>query len=325
MQVLHTQEMPQVGLRHLEGAALADGAGGVRGHPAWGTGTSTGRTTTPTAPRAGAGVRAGAGGRAGAAVGAVHHVQAVEQLPPARARRGHGARRGGGLGARLPRSVPGALPHQHALHRARRAALAGLLVRRRPDPRHRARPRAAVRDLGRPREPGAHGRQPGRRAAQHRRGQLQRPAALRPAVVRRGAAGRAADRAPPLPGPAGARRHGARERHGCDRLQPLRPPVVLELDSPRAKSVQSLLAHPVNHRHRRAPRPHPGPGGSCAGPPSAAIIVIPKSNHVERRQQNLDCCSFDLAADEIDAISALDRGLRFNDPGTLARPIRIFG
>lgn len=44
------------------------------------------------------------------------------------------------------------------------------------------------------------------------------------------------------------------------------------------------------------------------------IIVIPKSNNAERLAQNLDSVDFDLTAEEIQTISALDKGLRFNDP-----------
>jgi D-xylose reductase len=44
------------------------------------------------------------------------------------------------------------------------------------------------------------------------------------------------------------------------------------------------------------------------------VCVIPKSNDPERLSQNLDCCGFDLTEQEIEAISALDKGLRFNDP-----------
>lgn len=57
------------------------------------------------------------------------------------------------------------------------------------------------------------------------------------------------------------------------------------------------------------------------------IAVIPKSNNVDRLKQNLDVgsASFDLTKDEIDAIGALDKGLRFNDPGFyLHKPLRIF-
>ncbi|KAI0022296.1 Aldo/keto reductase [Xylariomycetidae sp. FL0641] len=54
------------------------------------------------------------------------------------------------------------------------------------------------------------------------------------------------------------------------------------------------------------------------------IIVIPKSNSVERLKQNLACCTFDLTEDEIKQISGLNMNLRFNSPSSLARPIRIF-
>jgi len=39
--------------------------------------------------------------------------------------------------------------------------------------------------------------------------------------------------------------------------------------------------------------------------------------------QNLDVCSFDLTKKELDAISALDHGLRFNDPYDYAN-IKLF-
>ncbi len=55
------------------------------------------------------------------------------------------------------------------------------------------------------------------------------------------------------------------------------------------------------------------------------IAVIPKSNNMHRLQQNLDVIEFDLTDAEIKAISALDQGLRFNDPGFyLHQPLRIF-
>lgn len=56
------------------------------------------------------------------------------------------------------------------------------------------------------------------------------------------------------------------------------------------------------------------------------IAVIPKSNNPTRLAENLDVLGFDLTDEEIEAISALDRGLRFNDPGFyLANyPLRIF-
>lgn len=55
------------------------------------------------------------------------------------------------------------------------------------------------------------------------------------------------------------------------------------------------------------------------------IAVIPKSNQQERLKQNLDVLDFDMTDAELHAISELDRGLRFNDPGFyLDYPLRIF-
>ena len=55
------------------------------------------------------------------------------------------------------------------------------------------------------------------------------------------------------------------------------------------------------------------------------LAVIPKSNDPRRMIQNLDVNSFDLTKKEIDDISSLNRGLRFNDPEDyLKNPIRIF-
>lgn len=56
------------------------------------------------------------------------------------------------------------------------------------------------------------------------------------------------------------------------------------------------------------------------------IAVIPKSNNPGRLAQNLDVTGFDLAKEEIEQISGLDRGLRFNDPGFYLpnHPLRIF-
>lgn len=56
------------------------------------------------------------------------------------------------------------------------------------------------------------------------------------------------------------------------------------------------------------------------------IAVIPKSNNKDRLAQNLDVTSFDLSQEEIDSIAALDKGLRFNDPGHYLgdQPLYIF-
>ncbi|KAK5454107.1 hypothetical protein LTS15_006107 [Exophiala xenobiotica] len=55
------------------------------------------------------------------------------------------------------------------------------------------------------------------------------------------------------------------------------------------------------------------------------LIVIPKSNDATRQKQNLDLYSFELSSEEMESISSLDKGLRFNDPGDyLNPPQRIF-
>ena len=55
------------------------------------------------------------------------------------------------------------------------------------------------------------------------------------------------------------------------------------------------------------------------------IAVIPKSNNQARLKQNLDVTSFNLDKSELDAISALDRNLRFNSPTdvSISYPIPI--
>ena len=55
------------------------------------------------------------------------------------------------------------------------------------------------------------------------------------------------------------------------------------------------------------------------------VAVIPKSNDQGRLAQNLDVVGFDLDKDDMDQISGMDIGLRFNDPGFyLSPPLRIF-
>ncbi|KIX03483.1 uncharacterized protein Z518_07036 [Rhinocladiella mackenziei CBS 650.93] len=44
------------------------------------------------------------------------------------------------------------------------------------------------------------------------------------------------------------------------------------------------------------------------------LIVIPKSNDTTRQKENMDLFSFELSSEEMNAISSLDKGLRFNDP-----------
>lgn len=56
------------------------------------------------------------------------------------------------------------------------------------------------------------------------------------------------------------------------------------------------------------------------------VAVISKSNNQSRLAQNLDVLGFNMTADELKSITALDKGLRFNDPGHYLSnlTIRIF-
>ncbi|EXJ84974.1 alcohol dehydrogenase [Capronia epimyces CBS 606.96] len=55
------------------------------------------------------------------------------------------------------------------------------------------------------------------------------------------------------------------------------------------------------------------------------VIVIPKTADKQRQLENKDLFSFELSSEEQSAIDALDKGLRFNDPGDyLNPPQRIF-
>ncbi|PBP25954.1 hypothetical protein BUE80_DR003173 [Diplocarpon rosae] len=54
------------------------------------------------------------------------------------------------------------------------------------------------------------------------------------------------------------------------------------------------------------------------------LAVIPKSNDPARLQQNLDVTSFDLQESDLQAISGLDRGLRFNNPSDYLGTLHIF-
>ncbi|KAL2060030.1 hypothetical protein VTL71DRAFT_9852 [Oculimacula yallundae] len=54
------------------------------------------------------------------------------------------------------------------------------------------------------------------------------------------------------------------------------------------------------------------------------LAVIPKSNNAERLKANLEVTEFDLAEEDVKAISALDRGLRFNNPTDYLGTLHIF-
>lgn len=101
------------------------------------------------------------------------------------------------------------------------------------------------------------------------------------------------------------------------------PTSFIELDNPRAKACVPLLSHPVVTKIAEKVGKTPGQVllRWCT---QRAVAVIPKSNNPDRVKENLDCCSFDLDQVDIEKISALDAGIRFNDPGTLETPLGIW-
>ncbi|KAN0114956.1 Aldo/keto reductase [Hyaloscypha variabilis] len=92
----------------------------------------------------------------------------------------------------------------------------------------------------------------------------------------------------------------------------------------RAENVPMLFDHPVIQKIAKAHRTSPGQV-LLRWATQRGIAVIPKSNNKARLQQNLEVNNVSLEKAELEEISALDRGLRFNDPGFyLKKPIRIF-
>lgn len=91
------------------------------------------------------------------------------------------------------------------------------------------------------------------------------------------------------------------------------PASFIELDMKEAQDAPPLLEHPtikkLAEKHGKTPAQVLLRWATQRG-----LAVIPKSNNPKRLEQNLEVTGFDLEKDEIDAISALNRNLRFNDP-----------
>jgi len=94
------------------------------------------------------------------------------------------------------------------------------------------------------------------------------------------------------------------------------PQSFVELGNATARDTQPLFSHQVvvdiAQRHGRTPAQV-----LLRWATQRDVIVIPKSNNAQRLAENLDSFSFDLAAEELEAISGLDKGLRFNNPAAL--------
>lgn len=101
------------------------------------------------------------------------------------------------------------------------------------------------------------------------------------------------------------------------------PLSFLELDVKNAVNIGPLFEHAVikasADKHGKTPAQILLRWATQRG-----IAVIPKSNDPTRLAQNLDVVSFNLDQSEIEAISALDLGLRFNDPIGYGMYVPIF-
>ncbi|KAJ6144254.1 hypothetical protein N7470_008149 [Penicillium chermesinum] len=91
------------------------------------------------------------------------------------------------------------------------------------------------------------------------------------------------------------------------------PLSFLELELKHARDTPPLFEHPVikglAEKYSRTPAQV-----LLRWATQRNIAVIPKSNDPTRLAQNLQVTDFDLEKSELEAISALDKGLRFNDP-----------
>lgn len=91
------------------------------------------------------------------------------------------------------------------------------------------------------------------------------------------------------------------------------PQSFIELEWQKAKDTPVLFEHPtvteIAKKHSRTPAQVLLRWATQRG-----LAVIPKSNNQARLEQNLKVTDFDLAQSELDAISGLDRHLRFNNP-----------
>ena len=103
-------------------------------------------------------------------------------------------------------------------------------------------------------------------------------------------------------------------------FSPLGAPSYVPLGM--ATAAESVLEHPVVT----------GIAATVGRTPAQVVLrwgmqrgtaVIPKTSHPERLRENLAACEFTLSAEQMQAITALDRGRRFNDPGDFCE--RAFG
>ncbi|KAE8451109.1 NAD(P)H-dependent D-xylose reductase (XR) [Mollisiaceae sp. DMI_Dod_QoI] len=101
------------------------------------------------------------------------------------------------------------------------------------------------------------------------------------------------------------------------------PQSFIELEWQKAKDTPVLFEHPVVTKIAERTKKTPAQV-LLRWATQRGLAVIPKSNNAERLQQNLEVTDFDLEKEDLDAISGLDRHLRFNNPTDYLGTLHIF-
>ncbi|KUJ08831.1 putative NAD(P)H-dependent D-xylose reductase xyl1 [Mollisia scopiformis] len=101
------------------------------------------------------------------------------------------------------------------------------------------------------------------------------------------------------------------------------PQSFIELEWQKAKDTPVLFEHPVVTKIADRTKKTPAQV-LLRWATQRGLAVVPKSNNPERLQQNLKVTDFDLEQADLDAISGLDRHLRFNNPTDVSPPFAHF-
>jgi D-xylose reductase len=80
-------------------------------------------------------------------------------------------------------------------------------------------------------------------------------------------------------------------------------------------AIREPIVREISSRHNKTPAQVLLRWGVQRG-----TAVIPKTSRPERLRENLDIFDFELTAEEMASISALNRNRRFNDPGDFCEP-----
>jgi len=151
---------------------------------------------------------------------------------------------------------------------------------------------------------------------QHEHGRAARLACVRHTAARRPAGGAA-----PVPAAAQARRFCAEHSIAVTGFSPLGAGSYVSLNM--ATEEQSALADPTVVRLAAAKGVSPA-RFVLQWAVQRGISVLPKSTHTDRLRENLDVGEFELSSDEMDAMAALDKNMRFNDPGVFCLGMGAF-